>query len=329
MTSYNQYMHEKNYTEFERAIVATFCYFDSFDYPLTLMELGKWLFTEGNNTKYSLMEISEQIEKSPILSTRIEMDKGFYFLKGRSETVEIRKKRYLLAEDKMKRAIRVARFLRYIPFVNMIAVCNNLAYSNASDQSDIDVFVILKHNRLWQTRFFVSVITHLLRMRRHHRIISNRVCLSFYITDQRLNLESLMIHPLDPYFIYWYAQLVPIYDYQGCFDRLSDANKWIEKYLPNLIINRPVTRRSVRDSRFSLICKRTQESILGGSFGDFVEKILKRIQKNKMIKNKSSKQWENSTAVIIDDDILKFHENDRRQMYAERFMDRLSKELGQ
>jgi hypothetical protein len=232
-----------------------------------------------------------------------------------------------MAEGKMKRAVRVAKVLRYIPFVNMIAVCNNLAYSNASLLSDIDVFVILKRNRLWQTRFFVSVVTHLMRMRRHHRTISNRVCLSFYITDEHLDLEQLMIKPLDPYFIYWYGQLVPIYDHQNSFNDLVEANEWIKEFLPNLIINKPVLRRSVKDTKWSLAVKRMQESMLGGSFGDIVEKFLKKIQKSKMIRNKSSKLWENSTAVIIKDNILKFHENDRRKQYAERFISKLDSEL--
>jgi hypothetical protein len=321
-------MQENNYTELEKAIIATFCYFDTFDYPLTLMELNKWLFFFGGGNKYNLTEISDMLENSPVLSGKIDTEKGFYFLRGRSEIVAVRKNRYLLAEDKMKKAVRVAKALRYIPFVSMIAVCNNLAYSNASEQSDIDVFVILKHNRLWQTRFFVSIATHLLRMRRHHRIISNRVCLSFYITDDRLDLENLMIQPIDPYFIYWYAQLVPIYDYCGTFSRLTSANRWIEQYLPNFLVNRPVARRNVSDTRFSLAVKKTLELFLIGSVGDLTERFLKRIQKNKMIRNKSSKQWENSTAVIIGDDILKFHENDRRKMYADRFMGKLSSELG-
>jgi hypothetical protein len=137
-----------------------------------------------------------------------------------------------------------------------------------------------------------------------------------------------MIQPIDPYFIYWYAQLVPIYDYCGTFSRLTSANRWIEQYLPNFLVNRPVARRNVSDTRFSLAVKKTLELFLIGSVGDLTERFLKRIQKNKMIRNKSSKQWENSTAVIIGDDILKFHENDRRKMYADRFMGKLSSELG-
>ncbi|MFA6525183.1 MAG: hypothetical protein WCT33_02815 [Patescibacteria group bacterium] len=320
-------MQEKNYTELERAIIATFCYFDSFDYPLTLMEIEKWLFTDNGGRKYSIAEILEALEQSPVVSGKIETEKGFYFLHGRDGIVEVRKQRYRLAEGKMKKAVRVAKALRYIPFVNMIAVCNNLAYNNASNLSDIDVFVILKQDRLWQTRFFVSVVTHLMRMRRHHRLVSNRVCLSFYVTDGHLDLEKLMIQPLDPYFIYWYGQLVPIYDHQNNFNNLIAANKWIEKYLPNLIINKPVLRRSVKDTKQSLAIKRIMETMLGGSFGNFVEKIMKNIQKRKMISNKKSKMWEKSTAVIIQDDILKFHENDRRKMYAEKFISKLNSEL--
>jgi hypothetical protein len=320
-------MQENNYTALEKAIIATLCYFDTFDYPLTLVEIWKWLFFENNGKKCSLADVMDVIEKSPNVSEKVASEDGFYFLQGRNIIVKTRKQRYQIAEGKMKKAIRVAKALRYIPFVNMVAVCNNLAYSNASNLSDIDVFVILKRNRLWQTRFFVSVVTHLMRMRRHHGLVSNRVCLSFYITDEHLNLGQLMISPLDPYFIYWFGHLVPIYDHEKNFNKLVSANNWINGYLPNLIINQPVLRRSVKNTWWSLKIKKIMETILGGAFGNSAESVLKKFQKKKMISNKASKLWEKSTAVIIEDDILKFHENDRRKLYAEQFTNKLNEKL--
>lgn len=320
-------MQNNSYSSLEKSLIATLCYFDVFDYPLTLMEIWKWLFDESNSKRYSLSEIRETLENNQAISVKIESEEGFYFLKGRKAIVKTRKQRYQTAEGKMKKAIRVANILRYIPFVRMIAVCNNLAYSNAKKLSDIDFFIIVSHSRLWQTRFFVSMVTHLMKMRRHNGFISDRICLSFYITDNHLNLEQLMITPVDPYFIYWFGQLVPIYDNQGYFSKLISANEWIYKYLPNLVMNKPVQRRKVEDTKWSLGIKKIQEIFLGGAMGSFLEKRLKTVQKRQMIRNKKSKQWEQNTAVMIDDDILKFHENDRRGQYAEQFDNKLKKEL--
>jgi hypothetical protein len=320
-------MQNNNNSSLERSIIATLCYFDAFDYPLTLMEIWKWLFGEGNIKKCSLEEISEVIKGSQAVSEKIESENGFYFLNGRKDIVKTRKRRYQVAEGKMKRAIKISKVLRYIPFVRMIAVCNNLAYGNAKKNSDIDFFIVVARNRLWQTRFFVSLITHLMRMRRHNGFISNRICLSFYVTDDYLDLEKLMITPIDPYFIYWFGQLVPIYDSQGYFNKLVSMNKWINGYLPNLIFNKPVQRRAIKDNKWSFALKNMKEVILGGVLGNFLERILKAVQKKKMIRNKESKLREQNTAVIIEDDILKFHENDRRKQYAEQFSKKMTEEL--
>lgn len=311
----------------ERSIIATLCYFDVFDYPLTLMEIWKWLFSKGNGEKCGLSDIKETIENNQTMSEKVELYEGFYFLKGRRSIVKTRRHRYQLAEKKMKKAMRVARVLRYLPFVKMIAICNNLSYNNAREPSDIDFFIIVSHGRLWQTRFFISAVTHLMKMRRYNDLICNRICLSFYITDNHLDLEHLMITPVDPYFIYWFGQLVPIYNNHEYFSELASTNKWINKYLPNLVLNDPAQRRKVEDTKWSLLIKKIQETILTGVLGKYLEKNLKTVQKRKMVRNKESKLWEQSTAVMIDDDILKFHENDRRKQYAEQFSNKLKDEL--
>ena len=68
---------------------------------------------------------------------------GFIFCEGErswsrkeSKTIKIRLRNYKIAE-------RVARWLRFVPFVRMVAVTGTLAMKNSEKESDIDFFVVL------------------------------------------------------------------------------------------------------------------------------------------------------------------------------------------
>ena len=131
-----------------QAILKTLAYFDIFDYPLTLVEIWKWLYVE-NNRSASLSEVRQSLAQ---LAGRVETKNGFWFLPGRSGIIQTRLERYSIAEEKFKKLLKVVKVLRRIPFIKMIAVCNRLAYSNTDEKGDIDLFIITEKNRLWLTR---------------------------------------------------------------------------------------------------------------------------------------------------------------------------------
>lgn len=303
----------------EKTILATIAYFDIFDYPLTLVEIWQWLYAypeprTQNQEPSKIVDIQNTLDKNEYLKKRVETKNGFYFLQGRQDLVKKRMERYNIAESKYIKAIRIVKILKFVPFVKMIAVCNNLAFNNAREESDIDLFIIAKSGRLFFTRFVVTLVTHLFKMRRHHQYIKDRICLSFYITDRFLNLESLLLKPSDPHFAVWFSQFVPLYD-QGIFQRLMVENKWLKNYLPNVLIYYTTQRRAVPDTIFSHSVKRFGEYILHGFLGDNLEKMARAVQLNKIRQNKLSKLWKGGTDVVVNDNILKFHEEDRRQIY--------------
>jgi len=309
--------------ELEKSILKTIAYYDIFDYPLTLVEVWKWIYADK---KYSLLEVETALS-SGNLEGKISSKNGFYFLRGKEKSVITRQKRYNFAETKYKLAIRVAKWLRLVPFIKMIAVCNNLAYSNAEKSSDIDFFIVVRHGRLWLSRFLTTAVVHILGKRRYGRKITDRICLSFYISDEHRDLKSLMIEPADPYFIYWFSQLVPIYDRQGEFDKLCRSNEWVKKCLPNIFYYKSAGRRFVQDVGWSLFIKKSLEILLFGVIGNFAENRCRNSQKSLMESKKQSKLWEHSTAVMVSDKILKFHEKDQRRAYRMQLEQSLSKLL--
>ncbi len=341
-------------------IIKPLLFLDIFDYPLTAMEIWRFL-----PVKAELGELLQVLgEKSPLergaepgeagcvtmgntsslffspnLNTprpargcpplsRGELN-GFYFLAGREGLIEKRREFFYLSEKKFKIAKRAAWLLHFIPTVKMVAICNNFYYR---PESDIDFFIITAPKRLWLTRFCATIILDLFRLRARGQKTADRVCLSFYLSEDNLNLEEIALKPAkycgptdlaDPYFCYWLGFLEPIYGLE-CYERLWVANSWIKNFFPNILPKQPVKIRCVADNAFSGTIKRIRTFFLSGVLGDWLEKSAQTIQWWKINPQIKAMAATGDTRVVINDKMLKFHENDRRREFREQL--RIKKE---
>lgn len=296
----------------QKSILKTLAYFDIFDYPLTFFEIYKWLWQP--TPEYAAVDLLADL-KLLLAENIIEEKFGLYFLPQREAITITRYRRYRYAEKKFLIAAKVARWVAAVPFVEMIAVCNNVGYSNGAAKSDIDFFLIIKNKRLYFARAIVTILVNLIGLRRHGDKVSNRVCLSFYLADHNLNLDDIAIVDPDVYLIYWLATLAPIFN-QNVYHRFLSQNDWLKKFIPNFdgtIINE---RRYLKSSRLTASSQALAQFIFGGWLGDQAEKIAKLIQLAKMSYNKKSVANQPNSKVIISERMLKFHEQDRREEYA-------------
>jgi hypothetical protein len=290
-------------------ILKTIAFFDLFDYPLTAFEVWQYL-----GVKADLLEVQTLLESAPgQLGRALENYAGFYFAGGRSGLYEKRQltnRRIVAANHKARRIFSVLRFL---PGVKLLAVCNNFYYTPASD---IDVFVVTQTGRLYLTRFWLTVITQLLGARRHGKKISGRLCLSFYVSAEAADLRPLTL-PDDPYFYYWLAFLNPIYS-QNYFKEFWQANSWLLDILPNLVKTEALGKERLNPpvGILSELLKRLFDSRLG----DSGERFWRFWQKRKMAQ--ARREPAPLGGVVINDTVLKFHENDRRQIFAGNLQER-------
>jgi len=310
----------KNYSNLEKAILKVLAFFDIFDYPLTSIEIYKWLYQPEQI--YKLSEIIEQLD---YLNSKniINFKNGFYFFPGRNDLINTRLNRYQYAEKKFKLALKAAKALRWMAFIKMIAVCNNAGYSNANKNSDIDFFIVVKKGRLFWSRFMITIAVQLLGLRRHKQKITNKICLSFYITDDHINLKDIALTPVDPYLIYWFATLSPIYDRES-YTGFMAANSWLDDYLPNFYQTFLSDRRQVKDNKLVKFSYSLDEKVIKGNLGRFLERFIKKLQLGKMKMNTNSLAKEPDSRVIINDTMLKFHERDRRDFYRTKWQKKLN-----
>lgn len=340
--------------DLEKAVLNTVIYFDIFDCPLTLSELHQWLFQykiEKDDLKKILEQSeilkskidrkdnvlkkchSERSEKSRFIPSRSlsgdqddnkekcpsHNSKKNYFLKGREEIVKIRKERERIAQNKIKKAKKVCKWLLFInPFVKGIAICNDLGYFNAPEESDIDLFIIAQKNRIWMTRFFLILPLKLFGLRPTLKNKKDKICVHFFITEDNLNLENILLKEKggipDIHFIYWLTQFLPLYGDDNIWQKFYEANSWLKKFLPNFIPHQFFRGKIGGGKKFLRIL---HSYFING----FSEKFYRRLQL-KILPNHLKESGNQSTDVIINEKMLKFHNPDKREFYRKKFMDK-------
>jgi len=307
----------------QRAIIETISYFDVFDYPLTREEIFRWLWRpKKGNVKPERVHIS--LDRLCKIG-KIEHRESYYFLPGKSSLVEQRKKSVPIVAEKLAIARRAARIARFVPFFRALFVCNTVASSAAKQESDIDVFIVIKKGRMWIARALTTFLLGLFRLRRSGNRIANKICLSFYVTDDRLDISGITIDMPDIYLMYWIDQLIPIYDPDDLHKTIREENKWVKGYLPHALLPYDmIARYRVMNAKFQKGIKRFFEVAWKGAYGDFLESQVKGMQKKKMKTNVGSAQGEENTHVIVEDTMLKFHENDRRDYFRKQWKERIS-----
>lgn len=300
-------------TGLERSLLATLHYFDLADYPVTLMELVRYRYdvngevgSIGDRATPAISLISSVLQKLSIPS-----QDGYYFLPGREAIVRLRQRRHRLAESRYRRAQRVARWIGFLPSVRLVAVSNSLSLSNADADSDIDLFIVTRPGMLWVTRLIAVGTLALLRLRPEPGSRDGKLCLCFFVTENAMDLSRVAASDDDPHFRNWITSFVPLYDAGGAMNDFLAANSWIAGRLPAAV----VARRSRVDRGSPLfflapLLRLLEPAARAYQFRRFPRAILERVG--------------NDPNVIINDDMLKFHLNDRRAEYEERFRSRLA-----
>jgi hypothetical protein len=294
----------KKANSLEEAIVGAIAFFDMFDFPLTDFEIWKFV-----NIRCDLADVKLALENL----SGIENKNGFYFLRDRSEIVDVRLKRNIYTERKFKRARRIAKIFRFIPWIEMIAVSNIIGERNLKDESDIDFFIITENKKIWLTRFFCAGIAKILGMRPEKGNERDKICLNFYASEEVMNLSELMMDN-DIYFRYWVVNLVPIYDIGDAYKKFIQANGWLKNCFPNWLPE--------ENSGLVLKNKPSKFNLLNLFFGKFENKFKKL--ELKLMPPEMKEMMNKDTRVVVNDKILKLHVKDRRHEYRKRFLNKMS-----
>lgn len=271
----------------------TLKYFSFFDFPLTAFEVWKW----QRGTMYTYQEVQDELKKNVWPTLGI-----FHSTPGVANPwgqVFKRHKHYRDAITKYRRVQWYIWLLARLPWVEGIAFCNNLPFHNTKEGSDIDLFILAKPGTVWKTRLFAVGPLRLFKLR-PGEAKQHPIDVSFFVSTNAMNLQDLQIGD-DVYLAMWITALSPVFERRtGVFDLFWQKNDWAVIQFPQAKVG--------KRAMFWRVHQRWSLPLF------FSESLARDLQKRILPKSLTNPSPESS--IVMNDSMLKFHQNDRRKEIA-------------
>src|SRR3989344_2790677 len=307
-------------TYLRNSILATLVYYDIFDYPLTLLEVYKYLINPGR-----IMRINDGIGEVSLSQTLEELDhlvrlgtisekNGFYFVNGREDLYEARIEIQKIADQKWKKFLKLTRFLALAPYLRGVFASGSMALGNTDKESDFDVLIIAKSGRLYTCRFFLWLVSSLLgaRRKKNEKVAPDKLCFNHYITD-----DSLLLRHQSLFNAQAYINLKPVMIRPELVNKFFSSNLWLNNYAYNFKIQSNFVMRSINPPRLLRLLARIGELTLNFLFGDRPESFLMHYQQ-KLIKNNPI-TYEPGGRTVFTDKELEFHPHSFEKTVIEKY----------
>lgn len=292
----------------QKAILHTLAYADVFDYPLSLDELYRFIIADELTGLSSFKKALTRIKAD---GKRIEADDEYFFLKGRQKIVAIREKRKKWSREKTKVAEKATRWLKIIPWVEMVAVTGSLAMKNSEENDDIDLLIITAKSHLWLTRGIVVLFLRILGLYRQPNKIKNKICPNMFLDEEHLSVPK---KERDIFSAHEVCQLRPVWDRDNIYKKFLEANRWAKRYLPNVVkieSKLKMAKEPKKNSVITLIVQLINFPIT------FFETLAYRLQLAYMKPRRTSE--------VVDFGRILFHPNDARKWILVEYENRLEK----
>jgi hypothetical protein len=291
----SQSNHEKkklpDWTPEEKAILTTLAYSSLFSFPLDKNELWQYLISSEPIDKQALQRCLKALHE------HIAFQGGYYTLKGNEAHISRRIQYIGEVSKKMTLASHVVSKLRHISSIEFIGISGGLAAKNVTPEDDIDLFIIVKKNTVFMSRFLILLVLEMLglRRKRKQKKVANKICVNLII-----DTTSIAWGPdnQDIYTAREIAQVKPLYEKNNTYSVFLQKNKWVTAYLPNAY--EALNAVQVVSEKPS---KLTQSISYFLSFRLF-EEVMKNLQKASIEHHKTSE--------IITNHHLAFHPKDYR-----------------
>ncbi|MGE5377988.1 MAG: hypothetical protein ACM3XO_23245 [Bacteroidota bacterium] len=203
--------------EISQAVFNTLLYSDVYDFPLTAREIHRYL--SGRAASYE--EVCQALKEDP----RFTRAGDYFTLPGRQEIVSVREMREKRSQGLLPLALKYGKIIGRLPFIRMVALTGSLAVHNVSGFEDFDYMLVTRPGRLWTARAFVLLFGRFTRQAGH------TICPNVIVSE-----ESLTWSQHDLYSARDLCQMIPISG-MSVYQKLIQANQWVEDFLPNAYLN--------------------------------------------------------------------------------------------
>lgn len=208
---------KKEISHVEEGCLQCLHYFGIFKYPLTADEIH--VFNAVKSSKEEIGLALQHLERSG----RIFKHHAFFMNKDEPGWAEERKAGNLRAKLWLKKAALPVKLISSCPFVRSIAISGSLSKNYATDDPDIDYFIITEVNRLWIARTLLHLFKKLTFITGHQ----HHYCMNFFIDTEALSLDQI-----NQYAAIELVTLLPVFN-STLIEELLVKNAWLHDFLPN------------------------------------------------------------------------------------------------
>jgi len=198
---------------------------------------------------------------------------------------------------------------RYIPGLLLVWVGNSMAMNTANKNSDIDVFIITRKNALWFVRVIMTFIVMITGNRKTSKKHAGRICLSFFCTEDVLDFSNIAFDR-DIYLYYWILTMKPILTRWDIYEKFMRSNSWVDFWY-----NKNIHKHYNNFLKYKITKGRETNSLI-----KYTDNLFEKLLSGRSLK-KYETLWQPEW-IIINDDMLKFHNNDRRKYIRKKVLEK-------
>lgn len=248
----------------------TILYFSIFRYPLKMDEIHS--YTNNRDLTDTSNELQSLVDQK--ILTQVD---EFYVYGSDLDSVIKRLRGNMYAKKAMVKARERAAFISKFPFVESVGISGSLSKGYYDNESDIDFFVITKHNKLWVCRTLLMLYKKifLLNSRKYF-------CVNYFISSEQLEIEEK-----NRFTATELKTLIPLQGKQA-FEKFYFKNNWIKNYFSKFEIN----LNTVPEIRKPLFTKAIQ-LVFDNGFGNSIDYAFKSI---------TLRKWKSKFSFLSEDD---------------------------
>lgn len=208
------------------AITNTLNYFFVFKHPLLPDEIHRFSGVAVSQ-KDMLFVLQIMVNEGSIYKC------GSYYMPDyKPAYVEEREAGAIRANKLMTQARASAAIIAKFPFVSSVCISGSLSKGYATNNSDIDLFIVTAANRLWICR----TLLHLYKKVTFLSGKEHSYCMNYFIDESRMCIEEQNIFTATEL-----ATLIPAYNKEKHRDLIQANKNWLVNVLPNITWNTDIS----------------------------------------------------------------------------------------
>jgi len=210
------------------------------------------------------------------------------------------RRREVMRDKKWRKFLRMTKWFRHIPFVEIVFGTGSMAVGNVKEDSDFDVLIRARRGRIFTARFICKVwfrIIRAVRRPKHTRAEQkDKICLNHFFTDE-VSDPGL---PYDEERAVLHLYLVPLFGPKAEMEKFFEGLREVKE---KRIYGEDLRHFAEEGSAVA----KWGEKILGGKMGDRLERVLKIIQVKKIERGLRGVEIKPGGIARYTDKEIKFH----------------------